>query len=309
MLSPVTGSENVSLVKKLHKRVIVRDFKKKYGVDVDRFYDLVGEYLEIFQCEDTGYKFYYPENLAGDGQFYDSIIADDESQYYSQWKKEYEFAKQIAIKEEAAKILDVGCGSGKFVEAASKFSNAIGLEISDEAVRIGRQKNLDLRNEFLHDHAEEHPAEYDFVSAFQVLEHVPQVSTFLNQLIRCLKPGGHLIISVPNCEPYIMRNHWYGVANLPPHHMGLWNLNVFKKLTEYFPLKMMGSDFDLKFSSSKVCLSSSLSLTKHTFPGMGNGILKSMATVFAAAYIPYSYIVKGDCSTFGRVMVHFQKLG
>jgi len=305
--SPITGETNVRLVRRLHKNVIARDYREKMNVDVSRFYDLAGESLEIYECLDTGLKFYQPDSLAGDGPFYDSINAEG---YYPQWKKEYQFGKETVQRVNAKRVLDVGCGSGQFVESIATFAEATGLELSEEALRAGRNKqlDLDLRNEPIASHAASHQEYYDCVCAFQVLEHVPKAKEFLSQLICCLKPGGSLILSVPNCEPYATRNHWYGIANLPPHHMGLWNLAVFSKLPNYFPLELTDSSFDLNYSILEALLASGLSKAKDRFPNVKSGMLiRVLGAVLAVGLVPFALFSEIGASRHKRVMVHFKK--
>ena len=305
--SPITGNDRVKLVKQLHKTVITRDYQAKLKIDVARFYDSADDKLNIFECKDTGFKFYHPPSLAGDGEFYDSIIFGHD--YYSAWKKEYEFGKQIVQNENAKRVLDVGCGSGQFIKSLAKTTEITGLEMSDAAAKIGRENGLDIRNEPIEAHALSNRESYDVVCAFQVLEHVPNARNFLQELLDCVRPGGSLVLSVPNCEPYYSRNHWYGIANLPPHHMGLWNLEVFEKLENYFPIQMQTSDFDSKQKTHSLCLQCSLSQVKHSFPGIKNEkLIRAFAILLAAFQYPWHSIRNLGTSRFGRVMVHFKKI-
>jgi hypothetical protein len=53
-----------------------------------------------------------------------------------------------------------------------------------------------------------------------------------------LKPGGKLIIGVPNCEPWFRRFDKYEILNMPPHHMGLWNEKVFRAIQDIFGIRL-----------------------------------------------------------------------
>ena len=58
-------------------------------------------------------------------------------------------------------------------------------------------------------------------------------------MLKCLKPGGRLIIGVPNNDSYIRRNKMYNkVLNMPPHHVGLWTLDSLKSLEGILPVKL-----------------------------------------------------------------------
>lgn len=77
---------------------------------------------------------------------------------------------------------------------------------------------------------------FDTVCAFQVLEHVYDVRGFMTDLSALVKPGGRLIIAVPNNEPYIRRFNPYNAWNCPPHHVGLWNRASLEAMGRLFGL-------------------------------------------------------------------------
>jgi hypothetical protein len=61
-----------------------------------------------------------------------------------------------------------------------------------------------------------------------------------------LKKVGKLVIGVPNNEPYFQGYDKYCTLNLPPHHMGLWNKQVFEKAAPLFNLKLLQVAYDVK---------------------------------------------------------------
>ena len=81
---------------------------------------------------------------------------------------------------------------------------------------------------------------------FQVLEHIYDVKEFLEHALQVLKKGGKLVIGVPNNEPYFLGYDKYCTLNLPPHHMGLWNIKVFEKFAPIFGLKIISVSYDQK---------------------------------------------------------------
>lgn len=310
IVSPVTGLPNTSLVKRLHKSVILDFYKEKLNLDLSDNFKEVDSYVDVFRCDDTGYKFYYPMHLAGDGGFYDSII--DNGNYYSDWKKEYDFARDLIMENHGTeRVLDVGCGKGQFLKGIqSHVKESAGLEISNEAIDLGKKDGILIYNELIDEHAAKKNEYYDCVTAFQVLEHVPNVKGFLEACISCLKTGGLLILSVPNCEPYYSENHFYAVKNVPPHHMGLWNRDAFEKLQNHYPLEMLSSGHDLKISWVKTCLLSGQSMAQHVIPGYPKLLQNALALAIAAGRLPQSifkkYVLKKP--TYGRVYVCYRKV-
>ena len=99
--------------------------------------------------------------------------------------------------------LDYGCNNGKFVEhllSARKAEELFGVDVSDEKIAQAREKELSAKFLLIEpskrlDFTDEH---FDIVSMYQVLEHVGDERFVLDELTRILKPGGTLVISVPN---------------------------------------------------------------------------------------------------------------
>ncbi|MCU1601994.1 MAG: ubiG 1 [Frankiales bacterium] len=94
-----------------------------------------------------------------------------------------------------ARWLDVGCGRGRLLAHAEGYE-AVGLEPVDETAEQAREAGLDVRTGVLEDAPE--PGTWDVVTAFHVLEHVTAVDDALGALRRLLRPGGTLVVEVPN---------------------------------------------------------------------------------------------------------------
>ncbi len=113
----------------------------------------------------------------------------------------------------------------------------------------------------IQDKAKEVLGEFDVVCAFQVLEHIAEVKSFLDASLKILKVGGNLMIAVPYNNPYLFKNDIFNTLNMPPHHMGLWNQTAFKNLSRIFPIKLdqiiieslpkKGYDFDRFYTINK----------------------------------------------------------
>ncbi|MGB0167300.1 MAG: class I SAM-dependent methyltransferase, partial [Luteibaculum sp.] len=84
----------------------------------------------------------------------------------------------------------------------------------------------------------ENKEQYDVLCSFQVLEHIPEVDSFLRAKIEALKPGGTLLICVPNNDSFISKDS-LNVLNMPPHHMGLWNESSLKYLAKKYDLELL----------------------------------------------------------------------
>jgi len=118
-----------------------------------------------------------------------------------------------------ARVLDVGCGRGVLLSSlADRGFEVHGFEISAAAV-AGADPRADIRvgNE-LQD-AGYPDACFDEVILWHVLEHLPDPRRTLGEIRRILKPGGRLIVAVPNYRS--LQARWSGPAwfhlDLPRH--------------------------------------------------------------------------------------------
>lgn len=247
--SPITGTNNVSVFDTIKTSDIIRLYREQEHVDVSRFFTGVDE-VSILECGDTGYRFYYPFAVVGDETFYQELASSRTSiglDYDRDWSDDHEFALETIGKSE--RVLEIGCNTGKFLERVrEKTMSACGLEFNPKAAGAAQAKGLDVRNLDIAILAENEPESFDVICAFQVLEHIPNAGEFIRSCLKALKSGGKLIFSVPNNEPYFQRFSKYEVLNLPPHHMGLWNIEAFRKLGAFFDLSL--TEFKLTSQSS-----------------------------------------------------------
>lgn len=240
--SPVTLSNNTALDETFRSADIIRLYRQQLDIDVSRFFAANNQFY-LYRCLDTGYRFYYPKGLDGDGKFYEELQNSLGAGYYHEWKFENQFALESLA--DGDKILDIGCGEGKFISAIKeRTSEAYGLELNKKAVATAVAKGLNVTCQSIQDHAAEREGYYDMATMFQVLEHIHDVNGFINASLKVLKKGGKLVIGVPNSQPWFNAYDKYSTLNLPPHHMGLWNLDVFTKFAAFFNLEMKDYRFD-----------------------------------------------------------------
>ena len=105
--------------------------------------------------------------------------------------------------DKSLKILDYGCEPGTFVSILRdefNFANVEALELNQKSITIADQyyglkivsSPQDLEHEL-----------YDCIVLLEVLEHIPESDTFLEQVANMVKPGGCLLISTPAVDNLI----------------------------------------------------------------------------------------------------------
>lgn len=252
--SPLTGSTNVVLEEEIQCSFLIENYKKQLNIDVRKYFkDL--KTVQIYKCLDTGFRFYYPLTTDGDGEFYESL--QKHLWYYVDWKWEHEIASKII--KSMDKVLEIGCARGGFLKKIQQTGiECIGLELNESAVEYGQSRGLEILSQSIQNHAKENPEKYDVVCSFQVLEHISEVKEFIQASIDTMKPSGKLIISVPNNDSLIFRCNHDLVINMPPHHMGLWDINSLIKIQQIFNLQIEAihleplQAYHVKFSQSLV---------------------------------------------------------
>jgi SAM-dependent methyltransferase len=100
------------------------------------------------------------------------------------------------------RFLDVGCGSGEVLAVArDRGWDAVGAEPVEQSAELARQRGLDVRTGLVQDVDIDERA-WDVVAAFHVLEHITDGVAFLQLLARYARPGGLVVIEVPNFGGY-----------------------------------------------------------------------------------------------------------
>jgi SAM-dependent methyltransferase len=131
-----------------------------------------------------------------------------------------ERARRVArLTPKGGRILDIGCGRGAFLQQLRRRGFAVeGTERSAEVaaqapaaipVHIGDLLDINLP-----------PHSYDAITIWHVFEHVRQPAETIQKIRLLLKPGGRLVIAVPNAESAQAERyglHWF--HHDPPRHL------------------------------------------------------------------------------------------
>ena len=108
------------------------------------------------------------------------------------------------------RVLEYGCGVGRLmVPLLNRFKEIHGIDISDEMVRIGRERNAGRSG--LHFHVIEDgklplpDKSFDLVYSFAVVQHMPKEDfrEILPEIARVLNPGGWFAFQL--VRPYTVR--------------------------------------------------------------------------------------------------------
>ena len=101
------------------------------------------------------------------------------------------------------RTLDIGCAFGHWVYWKSKAgARATGIDLAPDGIKWGRGKlNLDLRQTTL-ELLNEPDESFDVITVIDLIEHVLDLESFMNQVVSLLKPGGLVFVQTPNFGTY-----------------------------------------------------------------------------------------------------------
>ena len=117
------------------------------------------------------------------------------------WAWERRRALLLAEARQGERVLDLGCGAGRFVAALlDAGTDAVGVELADGALERARRN---VPGAELHALAPDgaiplEDASVDLVWCSEVLEHVPDTAGLLSEARRVLRTGGRLLVTTPS---------------------------------------------------------------------------------------------------------------
>jgi 2-polyprenyl-3-methyl-5-hydroxy-6-metoxy-1,4-benzoquinol methylase len=176
----------------------------------------------------------------------------------------YHAVRQIALKRklklinsfnsETKQLLDIGCGTGDFLETALKSNWTItGIEPNAQARAITNSKtnNAVFETEQLD---KLKPNSFDVITLWHVLEHLPDLEQQIKLFKSLLKPNGTLVIAVPNFKSYdahYYKSFW--AAYDVPRHLWHFSKTAISELVQKEHMQL-GQTLPMKFDAYYVSL-------------------------------------------------------
>ncbi len=139
-----------------------------------------------------------------------------------------------------AKILDVGCGVGTQLLSLQKRGwNTYGLEPSKTAAEYCRKLGLNVQQGFS---VNEHWSEptFDVIMLNQVFEHINDPNQTLMEIYNALKPGGVLMMNMPNFHSvaaYLFKSYWFNLD--APRHNFLFTAKTLHPILHHHKFEIL----------------------------------------------------------------------
>ena len=231
-----------------------------------------------------------PEEI---GKYYESEEYNSHSdKAVTTFDKVYEFVKTINLNSKYSKIgrdfsgvgsiLDIGCGAGDFLYLCkSKGWIVGGVEPTEKARNISENK-LDIKIYSSIDLTIIPDNSYDVITMWHVLEHRYDIMETISNLKRIVKPGGLLIIAVPNYNSYdaeFYKEYW--AAYDVPRHLFHFTRKTIEIIFDKNDLKL-SRIYPMWFDSFYVSLISEKNMTgkMNVIRAIYIGIISNLKALF-----------------------------
>jgi 2-polyprenyl-3-methyl-5-hydroxy-6-metoxy-1,4-benzoquinol methylase len=204
--------------------------------------DLCG--FEFLGAGDTHYDYdaEYDENSDYNSLPADQVLAHYRAAPNTAWALAH--LQQLRRDEGLGTLFEFGASQGAFLKLAAELGyEARGVELASASVAYARDV-LQLgeaveRGVWRGRRPEEVPV--DVVCAFEVLEHSEDPIGFLQMMRSWTRPGGVVLISVPNGRRLSVRVGKREAQDFPPHHLMYWNTRALSAAATRVGLRVVES--------------------------------------------------------------------
>lgn len=238
MLCPACGESEGQLTNRHSATAAAEHFvprardRARHDALIDHLKALWGrDHVEVHECPSCGFGYAVPF-VGGDADFYALAYAGDPHYPRDRW----EFGRTLATLEEPEfarrlRVLEIGAGHGAFLDRVRGLGEheITAADYDQSAVRRLRGRGYDTVAGSIRDVS---ATGYDVVCLFQTLEHMADLDQVYAELRRVLAPGGSVFVSVPNGEATALQEQVTGFWDMPPAHVGRWNLTAIRRASE-----------------------------------------------------------------------------
>jgi SAM-dependent methyltransferase len=206
--------------------------------------------LGLYRCPSCGFLFEPPRDatelkeLYGD-EYFDEFHGGDPYEE-DEAQRRYEARLRVELVERhlgGGRILEIGAAAGHFLDEARKAGfEGIGIEPAPGVAARARARGHDVRTGFIEE-ADLPTNAFDAVCAWHVVEHLAEPLPVLAHVREWLRPGGYLLLEVPNLESVYARRRgprWFHLD--PQHHLGHYGPRPLACLLERSGFELLATE-------------------------------------------------------------------
>lgn len=144
------------------------------------------------------------------------------------------FVEEICrqVNDRRPRILDVGCGTGANLLMLSKYGEAEGVDVSEDALAFCRERGLDQVRLGAGEELPYEDGTFDLVTALDVVEHMDDDLAGLSEMRRVLRPGGRVLLFVPTFM------FLWGLQDEVSNHRRRYRLSELRRVLEQAGLEV-----------------------------------------------------------------------
>ncbi len=238
-------------------------------------YLVSGESFDLLYDSDLDYLKTFPqpklENLSRYYESQDYISHTDEKK--GLFSSLYQFVKKWSLQKKTklifdqnngfGSLLDIGAGTGDFLKVAKERGwEVYGTEPNKNASKLALEKGVQLKPSLIDFDGKQ----FDVITLWHVLEHIPNLEETIFKLSNLLKPNGILIVAVPNFKSFDAKYYgkFWAAFDVPRHLWHFSKTSIEKLFAENFKLEkikpMIFDSFYVSLLSEKYRSGSKFSL-------------------------------------------------
>lgn len=162
-----------------------------------------------------------------DRHVYDNMAKVDSDHWWFVARRRIirDLIEKVVKPKPAAKILEVGCGTGSNIELLRGFGSVDAVEPDEPARNLASERTgIAVKGGLLPGGVPLEDGHYDLIALFDVLEHIPDDEGALAELSHKLAPGGKLLLTVP-AMPWLWSAH-----DVAHHHQRRYTRSALEKV-------------------------------------------------------------------------------
>jgi 2-polyprenyl-3-methyl-5-hydroxy-6-metoxy-1,4-benzoquinol methylase len=154
---------------------------------------------EVMECARCDHRFLVTsedQQRSVEAKYHDDYAGFGADAFFARVIREVVAGDLVPRKAPPARVLDVGCGAGEFMQAAVEAGYRVeGVDVSAASAERCRARGLDARaGDFL---SMELDGPYDMITLWDVAEHLREPHAFMARARELLAPDGVLVLKIP----------------------------------------------------------------------------------------------------------------